>query len=335
MQKAINWKNAKEHSIKCFNCQHNCLINPGQRGLCQVRQNIDGQLFSLNYGKIISQNVDPIEKKPLFHFLPGSLSYSIASVGCNFRCLHCQNYSISQASPDQEIPGEEVSPWQIVNSAISMNCKSIAYTYTEPTIYVEYALEVMKKAKEKGLANVWVSNGYFSKETFELIEPYLDAINIDLKFYTEENYEKVCGAKLKYVKDSLRRVAKSKVHLEVTTLIIPGLNDSDKELSAMAKFIRFDLGNNTPWHLSAFYPAHKMNGVLPTTEESIKNAIQIAHENDVHFVYAGNIKTSKYENTYCSECDELLISRKGYIIEEQYRNKKVCPKCGKELPFIL
>ncbi len=335
MKEAINWKDGKEHAVKCFNCQHSCLINPDQKGLCQVRQNIDGKLFSLNYSKLIAQNVDPIEKKPLFHFLPGSLSYSIASVGCNFQCLHCQNYSISQASPLEEIPGEDIPPWQVVNSAKSMNCKSIAYTYTEPTIYVEYALEVMKKAKKEGLANVWVSNGYFTKETFELIKPYLDAVNIDLKFFTEDNYKKICGAKLKHIKDSLIRVAKSKVHLEVTTLIIPNVNDSDKELSAMARFIRFDLDNQTPWHLSAFYPAYKMDKAMPATEASIKNAIQIAHQNDLNFVYSGNIKTSKYENTYCAECNELLISRKGYIIEETYRNKKKCPKCGTALPFVI
>lgn len=335
MKEAINWRDGKEHAVKCFNCQHGCLINPDQKGLCQVRQNIDGKLFSLNYGKVISQNVDPIEKKPLYHFLPGTLAYSIASVGCNFRCLHCQNYEISQVGPLEEIPGEDISPWQIVNSAKSMNCKSIAYTYTEPTIYIEYALDVMNKAKENGLKNIWVSNGYFTKETFELIEPYLYAINIDLKFFTEENYDKVCGAKLKYVKDSLRRVAKSKVHLEVTTLIIPGLNDSNEEISRMAKFIRFDLGENTPWHLSAFYPTHKMNSTPVTPEERILEAVKIAKENGLNFVYAGNVKSSKYENTYCSECGELLISRRGYIIEEKYRNKKVCPKCGEQLPFVI
>ncbi|MFZ5365582.1 MAG: AmmeMemoRadiSam system radical SAM enzyme [Patescibacteria group bacterium] len=335
MKPAINWRDAKKTTIRCYNCLHGCLINPGQRGLCQVRQNMDGRLFSLNYGKIISQNIDPIEKKPLFHFLPGSLAYSIACVGCNFRCLHCQNYSISQVSPLEEIPGEEVAPWQIVNSAKSMNCQSIAYTYTEPTIYIEYALEVMKEAKKQGLANVWVSNGYFSKETFHLIEPYLDAINIDLKFFTEDKYQQVCGARLKHVKDSLIRVAKSNIHLEVTTLIIPQLNDSDEEISAMAKFIRFDLGNETPWHLSAFYPAHKMVGALPTNESSIENAINIAKDNDLRFVYSGNLKTSKFENTNCAECGELLISRKGYIIEKMYKNKKVCPKCGVRLPFVL
>ncbi|HUT21897.1 MAG TPA: AmmeMemoRadiSam system radical SAM enzyme [Candidatus Bipolaricaulota bacterium] len=335
MKEAINWENSKEHSIKCFNCLQGCLINPGQKGLCQVRQNIDGILFSLNYGKLISQNVDPIEKKPLFHFLPGSLSYSIASVGCNFRCLHCQNYSISQVSPLDEIPGEDVAPWQVVNSAKSLNCKSIAYTYTEPTIYVEYALEVMKQAKKEGLFNVWVSNGYFTKETFELIEPYLDAINIDLKFFTEDNYNKICGAKFKHVKDSLIRVSKSKVHLEVTTLLIPGLNDSDEEVSKMAKFIRFDLGSDTPWHLTAFCPEYKLDSLPPTPESSIENAIRIAKDNDLSFVYAGNLKTSKYEDTYCTECGELLILRRGYIIEEKYRNNKVCPKCGIELPFVL
>jgi len=335
MHEAINWENAKEQKIKCHNCLHGCLINPDQKGLCQVRKNIDGKLYSLNYGKIISQNTDPIEKKPLFHFQPGSLSYSIASVGCNFRCLHCQNYSISQPGPLEEMPGEEVAPWQIINSAKNMGCKSIAYTYTEPTIYIEYALEVMKKAKENNLANVWVSNGYFTEKSWDLIEPYLDAINIDLKFFTQENYEKICGAKLKYVKDSLRRAADSKVHLEVTTLIIPGLNDSDKEISAMAKFIRFDLGENTPWHLSAFYPAYKMNSVSPTSEKIILNAIQIAKNKGLNFVYAGNLKTSKYENTYCAECGELLISRKGYIIEENYRNNKLCPKCKATLPFVF
>lgn len=334
MYKAINWRNAKEHQIKCENCCHGCLINPGQKGFCQVRQNIDDKLYSLNYGKVIAQNVDPIEKKPFYHFLPGTFSYSIASVGCNFRCLHCQNYSISQVSPLEEIPGEDVSPWQIVNSAKSKDCKSIAYTYTEPTIYIEYALEVMKKAKENGLANVWVSNGYFPKKTFEVIEKYLDAINVDLKFFKKETYEKVCAAQLKCVKDNLRRIAKSGVHLEVTTLIIPGLNDSDEEISKMAKFIRFDLGENTPWHLSAFYPTHKMNSTPATPEERILEAVKIAKENGLNFVYAGNVKSSKYENTYCPECGELLISRRGYIIEEKYHNNKKCPKCGVTLPFV-
>lgn len=329
-------KNTKD---QCQLCNHYCLITNNKAGICGVRKNIKGQLYALDYGKVIAENIDPIEKKPIFHFLPGSLSYSIATVGCNFSCMHCQNADISQYPIDEQlkgdvVPGKEVSPKEIIRRAKRAKCSSIAYTYTEPTIYAEFALDCMKLAKKAGLKNVWVSNGYTAKEAWLKILPYLDAINIDLKFFKNETYLKICGAKLKPVLDNLKLLKQKKIWLEVTTLIIPDLNDSEEELTQIAQFIAKDLGTETPWHVSRFFPQYKLQSQDPTEEQLIYKAYQIGKEAGLKYVYGGNIVSDIHENTYCPACNELVIRRTGYDTD-QFDKKGQCPKCKEKIDLIL
>lgn len=309
MREALLYLTLPNKKVHCEACYHFCVIEPGKTGICGVRQNQDGRLFSLVYGHLVAQQVDPIEKKPFYHFLPGSQTYSIATVGCNFKCLNCQNASISQIGltveargaesklRDANIPqiklfeaisGTEVAPLSIVNAAQANDCASIAYTYTEPTIFVEFAWDTMKLAREAGLKNVWVSNGYFSEKTLALILPYLNAINVDLKFFNDASYQEICGARLAPVLDNLKRLARASVHLEITTLIIPGLNDSDSELQAMAQFI-YQLNPEIPWHLSAFHPAYKLSHLPITPRATLENVKQIALAIGLKRVYLGNI----------------------------------------------
>jgi len=275
--------------VRCNACNHRCIIPDQKKGICGVRENQDGKLYSLVYGKIIAEHIDPIEKKPLYHFLPGTFSFSIATVGCNFKCLHCQNADISQAPTSKSVGGKTLTPEQIVQDALKNKCPSISYTYTEPTVFMEFALDCMKLAHKKGLKNIWVSNGYMTKETLDLVSPYLDATNIDLKGFTEEFYRDICGARLKPVLENLVEIKKRKIHLEVTTLIIPGKNDSEKELGEIAKFIKKELGADTPWHVSRFFPQYKMMDIPPTPVEKIHQAVKIGKEAGLDYVYAGNI----------------------------------------------
>jgi len=328
----------KDNKIQCQLCNHYCLISKGNHGICGVRKNIDNQLYSLVYGKIIAENIDPIEKKPLFHFLPDSLSYSIATVGCNFRCLHCQNADISQIAEkkfdENYVPGLDRTPGYIIEQAKKNNCQSISYTYTEPTIFAEFAIDCMKLAKKAGLKNVWVSNGYTAKQAWPKILPYLDAINVDLKFFKNETYLKVCGAKLQPILDNLKLLKKKKIWLEITTLVIPGFNDSDEELINIAKFIKNELGDRVPWHLSRFYPQYKLQDTDPAEEERIYTAMQLGKEVGLKYVYGGNVLGEGLENTHCPNCDELVIERKGYEIKRFDKNGK-CPKCGEKIDLIL
>ena len=337
MKLALFWQ-IKDNKIQCQLCNHYCLISEGKTGICSVRKNIKGKLYALDYGKVIAANIDPIEKKPLFHFLPGSLSYSIATVGCNFRCQHCQNADISQYAEKKLeadfVPGQDTKPEEIVKKAKESGCLSISYTYTEPTIYAEFALGCMKLAKEAGLKNVWVSNGYTAKEAWPEILPYLDAINVDLKFFTNEAYLKICGAKLRPVLENLKFLNHNKIWLEITTLIIPGLNDTDKELEEMAKFIKNYLGPETPWHISRFFPQYKMADENPTEEDLIYKAYKIGKDAGLKYVYGGNITSDALENTYCPNCNELVIRRTGYTIKK-FDKEGLCPKCNEKIELVL
>jgi len=338
MQKASLYKiiNEKEKKIKCLNCAHYCQIEDQKRGICGVRENRGGKLYSLNYGKIIALSFDPIEKKPFFHFFPGTLSLSFALVGCNFRCLYCQNFEISQGfKKEKVIPGEIWEPFQIVALAKEKKVPSISYTYTEPTIFSEFALDVMKLAKKEGIKNCWVSNGFWSKELFEKIWPYLDAVNVDLKGFTNEFYLKMCGGKLQPVIDNLKRLRKKNIWLEITTLIIPGWNDQKETFFQMAKFIKEELGDFVPWHLSKFFPeiSWKLKDLPPTPDEKIKEAWEIGKEVGLKFVYTGNTPGLPSEDTFCPFCGTLLIDRFGFDIQRYDKNKK-CPKCKKEIQII-
>ena len=292
MKEALLYRKEKNKIVQCEACAHFCVIPNGGVGVCQVRKNQGGALYSLVYGKVVAQHIDPIEKKPLYHFLPGTTTYSIATVGCNFKCKHCQNADIAQFKSfndsDDWIPGVSIEPAEIVLAAQEAGCPSISYTYTEPTVFVEFALDVMKLAGAAGLKNIWVTNGYFSEKTFALIKPYLDAVNIDLKFYTDLSYRKICGARLQPVLDNIRRCYDANLHVEVTTLLIPDLNDSDFELERLADFLN-GISSEMVWHLSAFHPAYKLTDLSPTPLASLNRAKKIGLAAGLKYVYLGNI----------------------------------------------
>ena len=299
-----------------------------------VLENRDGTLFSLVYGCCISQSVDPIEKKPLYHFHPGSASFSLATVGCNFQCKHCQNHSISQLPREQKkIMGDHVSPHKIVEAAKFYNCTSIAYTYTEPTIYYEYAYDIAVLAHEAKIANIFVTNGYTAPEALRHIQPYLDGANVDLKSFSDEFYQKICGARLQPVLESLRLYKELGIWLEITTLIIPGYNDSDEELKKIADFI-CSLGVEIPWHISAYYPTYRLTDQPRTSVQTLRRARQIGLEAGLRYVYEGNIPGEKGENTYCYSCGSLLIERSGFSISQQKVKESMCPACGAKIDGI-
>ena len=278
-------------NVRCISCAHRCLISEGGLGICGVRKNIKGKLYLTVYGRVISKNVDPVEKKPLYHFLPGTFAYSIGTFGCNFRCGFCQNYDISQAQESESylegVFGESMTPKQVVDEAIRTKCKSIAYTYNEPTIFIEYVKDIAVLAKKKGLKNILVTNGFMTKECMNFVGKYIDAMNIDIKGFTEEFYMKNCKAKLQPVLDTIKLAHKKGIHIEITTLLIPGENDSKKELEGIAKFIA-SVDKNMPWHISRFFPMYKMLSKEVTSLESLKMAEKIGKKYLKH-VHIGNV----------------------------------------------
>ncbi len=344
MKEAILYEKIEDNKVKCSVCNHRCVIDDGKKGICGVRENQGGKLYSLVYAKAIAENIDPIEKKPFFHFMPGTTSLSIATIGCNFRCLHCQNADISQASkaPTEvgvptavgKILGKDLPPEKVVENALANKCPSIAYTYTEPTIFVEYALDTMKLAKKEGLKNVWVSNGYMTKETLDAVGPYLDAINVDLKGFTEQFYQEVCGARLEPILENLKDIKKRGIWLEITTLLIPTKNNSSEELKSMAEFINNEVGSETPWHISRFFPAYKIIDLPPTEVEIIRNAVEIGKKAGLKYVYSGNIHGDSFEDTYCPKCNKKMINRIGYWVDRLDDEGK-CSNCGENLNIIL
>lgn len=336
VKEAYLYEKLADKRVKCLNCAHYCVILPGRRGICGVRENIDGKLYALNYGKIVAANIDPIEKKPFFHFLPGSHSLSIATVGCNLRCSNCQNFDISQGFKNKkEIPGEDLSPEEIVKIALKNKLPSISYTYTEPTIFVEYALDTMKIARKKGLKNVWVSNGFMSEESARLVSPELDAINIDIKSFSDEFYKENCGGRLQPVLDTARQMKKSGIWVEITTLAIPTLSDSKETFEGIAKFIYDELGPETPWHISQFSGAisWKLQNLPETPVETLEMAYKIGKKTGLKYVYTGNVPGLPSENTFCPKCNTICIDRTNYIIHRRDKNGK-CPKCDFKLNII-
>jgi len=280
----------ERNSVKCLACAHKCLIKNGRTGICGVRKNISGKLYLLVYGQIVAEHIDIIEKKPLYHFLPNTKVYSIGTVGCNFKCDWCQNFDISQASKQGIIVGEKRTPEQIVNSALKNNCKSIAYTYNEPAIWSEFVKETSKLTKKSKLKNILVTNGYFSEESLNYLNGLIDAANIDLKSFKEETYQKYCGAKLEPVLKTIKKMHEQKIHIEITTLIIPGVNNSEKELREIAEFIfSIDDKGEIPWHISRFFPAYKMIDKETTPFETLKIAERIGKEAGLKFVHLGNV----------------------------------------------
>ena len=329
VHEAMLYEKLDDNKVRCDLCAHRCVIADGHKGICQVRENRDGALYTLVYGRTISQHVDPVEKKPLFHFYPGTLAYSIATPGCNFRCQFCQNWEISQMPREQHlIMGTKASPAEIVADAQRTGCRSIAYTYTEPTIFFEYAYDTARLAHEQGLGNLFITNGYETPEAVKTIRPYLDAANVDLKAFTKDFYRKILGAKLQPVLDTLKLMKQVGIWVEVTTLIIPTLNDSEDELRDIARFIRDELDVDTPWHVSAFYPTYKLLDKPRTPPATLRRAREIGLEEGLHYVYEGNVYGSEGENTYCHQCGVRLIHRRGFTVMENRIEDGRCPRCG-------
>jgi pyruvate formate lyase activating enzyme len=335
MQEARFYEKLTDERAHCHLCAHECIIEPGKRGICMVRENQAGVLYSLVYGRIISQNVDPIEKKPLFHFLPGTRSFSIATVGCNLQCEHCQNYEISQYPRfhQKEIIGREVTPAEIVAEAQAGHSASIAYTYTEPTIFSEFAYDTAVLARKEGIRNIYVSNGFMTKTSSEAMAEVLDADNIDLKSFSDKFYRKICKAKLQPVLDTIARMKRLGVWVEVTTLVIPGLNDSENELKDIANFIK-GVGVEIPWHVTAFYPTYKMLDRHPTPIATLRRARDIGLEAGLRYVYTGNIPGDPGEDTYCHACKELLIERSGFTIRRNRIKDGHCCNCGAQVDGV-
>ena len=335
MKKAMFYTPLPENAVRCNLCNHRCKIKDGKRGICGVRENRDGKLYSLVYGKIVAEHIDPIEKKPLFNFLPGSRVFSIGTVGCNFRCKHCQNFDISQYPHEHrgKIIGQDRSPEQIVAAAKAAGCETIAYTYTEPTIFYEFAYDTAILAQKEGIKNVFVSNGYMSAESVREIKPYLDAINIDVKAFTDNSYKELCGARLKPVLKTIQLMKELGIWLEVTTLIIPGLNDSEQELRNIARFVK-SIGQEVPWHVTQFYPAYKLMDRRPTPIATLRQARDIGIKEGLRYVYEGNVPGEGGENTYCYGCGAILIERHGLILMRNRLQNGRCRECGVKIDGV-
>ena len=339
MEEAQFYEKLEDNKVRCLLCPHRCLISEGKRGICGVRENREGKLYSLVYGKAVAANIDPIEKKPFFHFYPGSTSFSLATVGCNFACVFCQNSDLSQGIKKEaeqalqlqvtskEIWGRDLSPEEIVERALHYGCQSISYTYTEPTIFYEYAYSTAILAKEKGLKNNFVTNGYINEEPLRKISPFLDAANVDLKSFREDFYKKMCGGHLEPVLKTLRLMKELGIWVEVTTLIIPGYNDSQEEIKEIANFIK-GLGAETPWHISRFFPTYKLLDASPTPISTLKRARELGKEIGLRYIYTGNIPGDEGENTYCYNCGKLVIKRFGFEVLENRLKDSRCPFCS-------
>ena len=336
MMEARLYESMDGRRVRCRLCSHMCVIGDGSRGICGVRENRHGLLQTLVYGRLIAAGDDPIEKKPIFHLMPGSRSFSIATVGCNFKCRFCQNADIAQMPADRDghIAGDPATPEQVVLAAQQSGCRSIAYTYTEPTVFFEFASDTAQLAHAQGLKNIFITNGFMSADAIDEISPWIDAANVDLKAYSDDFYKKQCGARLEPVKSSLQRMKKLNIWVEVTTLIIPGLNDDTGELSRMADFIAEDLGTETPWHVSRFHPTYRMTERGSTPVETLIQAREIGMAAGLKYVYTGNIPGQGGEDTFCPKCGEAVISRQGFLIVKNRIEKGKCGFCNEPIDGI-
>lgn len=329
MREASFYEKRSDDKVECLLCRHRCLIPEGKRGICGVRENRGGLLYTLVYGLPCAWHVDPIEKKPLYHFFPGSKAFSIATVGCNFRCLHCQNHEISQLPRGSDrIAGHAMTPEEVVEEARAEGCRSISYTYTEPTMFYEYAFDIARLAKAGGIFNNFVTNGYIEDEPLAAISPYLDGANIDLKGFSDAFYKKVCGATLEGVLATIKKYKSLGIWIELTTLIIPGYNDGDDELRRLAAFIAEDDGPETPWHVSAFHPTYRLTEAPQTPAKTLVRAREIGLEAGLRYVYTGNIQDIPGEDTYCHACKKPVIKRRGFSVREYKIADGACLFCG-------
>jgi pyruvate formate lyase activating enzyme len=327
MIKALLGESAGEDRVICHLCAHECRINEGKTGVCRVRKNLKGELFSLNADRVVSINLDPIEKKPLYHFLPGSRSFSIAAMGCNFSCRFCQNHSISVVNAEDEIQGERISPEQVLALARKNHAQSISYTYTEPTVFFELVLETARLARLAGIRNALVSNGYMTAKALSLLGPFLDGANIDLKAFSDGFYKKFCSAHLRPVLETISAMKAMGIWIEVTTLLIPGLNDDRREIEELISFL-YGLDENIPWHVSRFFPQYRLLDIEPTAAASIHAFLQLGTDMGLKFTYGGNLADSSWSNTRCPSCRETLIKRSGYHVDNIGLQSGSCRFCG-------
>lgn len=319
----------------CDLCAHRCTVLPGKAGICKVRLNSDGTLKTLVRNRLIAAHADPIEKKPLFHFQPGSISFSIATVGCNFRCRFCQNWQISQHVRERGgVPGDRTDPERVVDAARRACAASISYTYTEPTIFFETCEDVGLKARKAGMKNVFVSNGYLTTEAVDRAGAFLDAVNVDLKGFDDGRYRRVCGATLKGVLDGIDAILQAGIWLEITTLVVPGVNDAEDELRAVARHIA-RLGRSIPWHISRFHPDYKMDDGVPTPVETLVRAAEIGRAEGLEFVYLGNVPGHAAENTYCPKCATMIFERSGFRLIKRALDVDRCPTCKTRIPGVF
>ncbi len=333
MQAAMLWKTEEDRkNVRCRLCSHYCHIEPSQRGLCGVRENVDGSLFTHVADKVAALNMDPVEKKPLYHFHPGTLTLSFGTMGCNLGCDFCQNSSLSQPPRHGgQIQGRRATPEDLVRTALTNNAASISYTYSEPTVFFELMLPTAKLAREHGLANILVSNGYQSPECLQELGPYIDAANIDLKSFRDTFYQEHCGARLKPVLRNLKMIKDLGWWLEVTTLLIPESNDSYDELAELALFIKEELSPDTPWHISRFHPDYRLRDKPPTPLETLERAWNIGRDAGLEYVYVGNVPGYDHNNTDCPNGCGTIIQRRGFFIK---RATNKCPKCGHKLAGV-
>jgi len=335
-KRAVLWQQGGDRQVQCRLCNWRCRIGEGQVGRCRVRRNTGGVLYSLNYDKVCAANADPIEKKPLFHFQPGTRSFSIAAVGCNFQCVFCQNWQISQAALQQgRVAGEAISPESMVKAALDSGCSSMAYTYTEPTVFMELCDDCGRCAKEKGLTNVFVSNGYMTREAIDYACRWLDGINIDLKAFSEDYYGRLCKARLEPVLETIEYIAKeTDIWLELTTLVVPNENDSGEELKRLTEFIVSKAGPDVPWHISRFYPQYKYLDSHPTPLNTLRRAAEIGKAAGLRYIYLGNVPGTEGQSTFCHRCGSLLIERVGFSTGTNRLEKGCCPDCGTKIPGV-
>lgn len=336
MHEAMFYSKEDGLKVSCRLCHHLCVISDGKAGICNVRVNNKGTLFTLFYGKPIAMAADPIEKKPFFHYKPGSTAFSIATPGCNFQCSFCQNWEISQYGRGTLLREslQDVSPEEIVMQAKAHHCASISYTYTEPTIFFEYAYDIAKLAKADGISNNFVTNGYITREALDVMKPYLDAANVDLKSFRKDTYRKVIKAELDGVLDSIRYIKELGIWLEVTTLVIPGMNDSPTELKDIAEFL-VDVGRDIPWHISRFVPHYKMDDRGLTPIDSLRATADIGRKAGLRYVYLGNVPKNDAECTYCWKCNEKLITRDGFRVRDnKITNRSECPSCRAKIDGV-
>jgi pyruvate formate lyase activating enzyme len=335
LKEAMFWSPLSGKKVQCNLCHHGCRIAPGKTGICRVRKNVKGELFSIVYGLATAMNMDPIEKKPLFHFHPGTRILSYGTIGCNFRCRYCQNHPISQCEVGVKDLKDVGPPEKPVETAIEMGCRGIAWTYNEPTTWYEYTYDASRLAKKKGLWVAYVSNGYIKEPPLRNLAPYLDAVNVDVKGFDRDKYRKTSGAEMDHVLDTCRLIKELGLHLEISYLVIPTHNDSKVEISAFCRWVAVELGSDVPVHFLRFHPDFQWTHLAPTRLPALLRAYQIALKEGLDYPYLGNIPNEGYEDTRCPDCDAAVILRKGHSVAGNNLKAGKCPGCAREMPIIV